>query len=382
MSYKSEISNLIIYHDKLLEYGGAEVVLESIVDRLKPKKIFTTCLANKSFWENLYKTDIESPWIFSFIKTQKMYRIFYPFLCILSPFFNPKFSFRYNALVYSSTSAKFLSTKYAQDIILYSNFPAKPLLSLRDYFTNSKFKIFIPIISVLLFFWKFLELRALNKFKRIAVISNVTLESYKNLFGSKLVANLEVIHCPVKNSVFNIKKTNFISNQGLLNCILISRLYPEKNLEPLISFIVRQRNVKLTVVGDGPLYEMLINKYGQQVLFTGFVDETMKFSLLMQSDFLLQPTYQEWSLVTVEANILGVPVISIFSDAIIEINHTVGGNASSPNMTYSIFDDIPILFSKIEHKRNLLKTLDYKYKINFSIDSFVKKLNFHTSYES
>jgi glycosyltransferase involved in cell wall biosynthesis len=370
-------SNILIYHDKLLEYGGAEVVLETFVEKMKPAIIYTTCISNRPFWENLYQTKIVSPSIFRFIKTQTMYRLFYPLICLLSPFFKPCNLAKSDIFVYSSTAAKFLSTSGAKSAFLYSNFPAKPFIRFNDYFANTtKLALLMPFVGITFFFWKKVELRALKKFSRIAVISKAARAAYQNLYGISALPEIKIIHCPVKNSVFNFAKKEFLKVDDFFSCAIVSRLYPEKNIEPLISFLAANKHIKLTVIGDGPLLEYFSSKYGADVIFTGFIDDLEKYSLIAESDFLLQPTIQEWSLATIESNILGTPVIGAHSDAMIEINQSVSGDDSIPNMTYKEFSDIPLLVLCAKERRAALERILHEYKNNFSIDSFISNINF------
>jgi len=370
-------SNILIYHDKLLEYGGAEVVLETFVEKMKPAMIYTTCVSNRLFWENVYQTKIVAPSIFRFIKTQTMYRLFYPLICLLAPFFKPCNLSNSDIFVYSSTAAKFLSTSGARSTFLYSNFPAKPLIRFKDYFANStKLDLLMPLVGATFFFWKKVELRALQKFSRIAVISKAAKAAYQNLYGISALPEIKIIHCPVKNSVFNFAKKDFLKVNDFFSCVIVSRLYPEKNIEPLISFLAANKHIKLTVIGDGPLLEYFSSKYGTDVIFTGFIDDLEKYSLIAESDFLLQPTIQEWSLATIESNILGTPVIGAYSDAMIEINQSVSGDDSIPNMTYKDFSDIPLLVLCAQDRREELGKILNEYKNNFSIDSFISKINF------
>ena len=126
--------NYIIYHDKLIEHGGSEVVLEELVSFFKPMKIITTCVRNLPSWESKFNTTIEHPWFLKLINSQKLYIIFYPFICLSLLFYKPRTIKGVSIIVYSSTAAKFISTSGAYNAVLYSNFPAKPLLKFNDYF--------------------------------------------------------------------------------------------------------------------------------------------------------------------------------------------------------------------------------------------------------
>ena len=99
---------IIIAHDKLIEHGGAEVVLKILVDILKPEYVIVTVIKDKIEWEKYLGVKIISPCAFRFIRTDFLFRLTYPALCFFSRFI------RYNLhnsdlFLYSSTAAKHLA---------------------------------------------------------------------------------------------------------------------------------------------------------------------------------------------------------------------------------------------------------------------------------
>lgn len=381
-----QFSKFVIYHDKFLEYGGAEAVLEAFVKHLKPVKIVTSCVANKTFWDAMYGIPIEAPRLLSFIKTQWMYRLLYPLVCLVAHFYRPSNLENANVLVYSSSAAKFFPIARAKKTVFYSNFPAKPLLKLADYFELHHLNwIKTPVFRLLhpgLYAWRSIERAALSKYNVITVISASAQAAYEGLFGAGSLPPIRVLHCPVKDSIFNFADESLrppnlgvpVAEDGpVISGVIISRLYPEKHLEDVIAYVGALPSVALTVLGGGPLLNSFTEKYST-VHFTGFVDEIEKCRYLASADFLLVPTKQEWSLVAVEANILGIPVVCVESDAIREINIAVSGNPHFPNLTYRDVSTISSMLQELPRRRKAVLELRGKYFEEFSAHNVAKRL--------
>lgn len=386
MPTDQQFPKFVIYHDKFLEYGGAEAVLEAFVKYLRPVKIVTSCVANKTFWTAMYGTPIEAPRLLSFIRTQWMYRLLYPLVCLVVHFYRAGGLENSYLLVYSSSAAKFFSVGRAKKTVFYSNFPAKPLLKLADYFGLRHLNwIKTPLLKLLhpgLCAWRSIERAALNKYSAITVISASAQAAYEGLFGVASLPPIRVLHCPVKDSIFSFADESLrlpdlgvavAADGAVVSGVILSRLYPEKHLEEAISYVDALPSVVLTVLGGGPLLNSFTEKY-RRVHFTGYVDEIEKFRHLASADFLLVPTRQEWSLVTIEANILGIPVVCVESDAIREINSAVSGNPHFPNLIYRDVSAISSMLRELPCRREALLKLRGKYFDEFSARNVVKRL--------
>jgi hypothetical protein len=379
-------NKVILFHDKLLEYGGAEIVLESLVSQLKPEKIVTSCIDRSIPWEKIYKTKIESPGFLSFVNSISKFRIFYPLICFYCTFYQASDTENKIQLIYSSSSAKFFRILNSKSAIFYSNFPAKPLLKFRDYI-NVKNKVFLELInficSIFFYMWIKFELKAISKFTNIFTISEVSKESYIKLFGKFCLPNISIVHCPVKESVFNFlrynnfKKITLDKKPRLFKALIISRLYSEKKLNDVMNFVYNSTKIRLTVIGTGPLLNSYKKKYGKKVIFTGFIEESLKYQLISQSDFVILPTLQEWSMVTVESNVLNTPVISIKSKAIEEINKLLSGYSHYPNLFFRNTYEIHDLLDNIQHSNLFLNNLKLQKKKYFNSKNLISRLIFH-----
>jgi hypothetical protein len=369
---------MVIFHDKLTEYGGSEVVLKTLVTKLKPTVIYTACINHNIDWYSIYKTKIIAPKSLLWVNSQKKYRLFYPLICLFVYVFRIKCTKIDRAIIYSSTAAKYFSIKNIDQVVFYSNFPAKPLVRYDDYIhkvgLSSDIRLFL--FNVLKYFWIKIELSQLKKFSQINVISEQTASEYKTLYGDEL-PSLNVIHCPADHVSYNLainrNKNSLYREKPPIEACIISRLYPEKTLEPLLEYLQSLNELSVNVIGDGPLLSYFVSKY-QSIKFHGFISTIQKNKMVKSSDVVFVPTSQEWSLVTVESNLVGVPVIAKYSKSIEEINQLISNTNDRPNLMYNNVDEIAKLLLDLSDS-NCILSENYK-SINsyFSDERFISAL--------
>ena len=367
---------MIIFHDKLTEFGGAEVVLKELVLELSPNVIYTTCVNTDIDWDSIYKTKILSPKVLFWIDSQKKYRFFYPFICFATYFYKMDKTLLDKVVVYSSSAAKFFSLKGVKQVVFYSNYPAKPLIKYSDYLQSnswlSSVKLFL--FNMLKSIWTKVELTQLRKYPRINVISELSKQAYLSIYGDSL-PSINIIHCPSKvdfDGVMRINKTD-VDKEKRTSVCLVSRLYPEKTLESLLEYLQAKDSMKVSVIGDGPLLSSFKSKY-TNINFCGFLSDNDKFQIIKSSDIVFVPTAQEWSLVTVESNLVGTPVIAKYSKAIEEINFIISNSKNQPNLMYKSIEEIDNLMPLIYKSREVLEKNKKTYVKYFSNDRFISEL--------
>ncbi|MFH2058547.1 MAG: glycosyltransferase [Pseudomonadota bacterium] len=70
-------------------------------------------------------------------------------------------------------------------------------------------------------------------------------------------------------------------------------------------------NLKLWIVGDGPLHDNLKKVADRGIKFWGFVSEDKKYELMSRAHIILVPGLREgWGLVVTEANAMGTPAVA------------------------------------------------------------------------
>lgn len=370
---------MVIFYDKLLELGGAEAVLKELVLGLRPDIIYTSCINKDIDWESIYKTKILSPKGLSWINSQYKFRIFYPFVCLLTYFYKIDKASLDKVVIYSSTTAKFFSIKGAKKVVFYSNYPLKPLIHFGDFLNPndwySPFKLFL--FNIVKKLWTKIELYQLKKYPEINVISKLSKKAYIRLYGDSL-PDINIIHCPTN---VNLKDLPTIdrkdgNNKKHVSICIVSRLYNEKTLPMLLKYFQSNDTVTVNVIGDGPLLTFFKSEF-TKINFCGYLPESDKLRIIKTSDIVFVPTAQEWSIVTIEANLVGTPVIAKYSEAIEEINKIISNSINQPNLMYKNINEIDQLIPLVYEGRKILKENKLKYTKYFSNTRFVPELSDH-----
>ncbi|HHQ4598309.1 glycosyltransferase family 4 protein [Aeromonas veronii] len=110
-----------------------------------------------------------------------------------------------------------------------------------------------------------------------------------------------------KSCLFNIKKT--LPNSGV-SFLYVGRLSQEKGVFFLIDFFRQRYDLKLTIVGDGPLKNALLRDCPENVTLLGYVSNSELSDVYQSHDIFILPSHSEtWGLVVEEALHFGLPVV-------------------------------------------------------------------------
>jgi glycosyltransferase involved in cell wall biosynthesis len=373
----SKARDLILIHDKLLSFGGAEVVLRSLVSYRKPKVLICSCISDRKYWESYYNVKIETPLLCRFIKNEALFKLMYPYVilvCSLSKL-APGGS-RAFTIVYSSSAGKYFRVGNYSTALLYVNFHAKGLKNGFNYLPSGIRKSIVAwLIKILQRVFLRCEDYAVSKFRFIRAIST---DAYYSLPSSLLTnkeKNIEVLFCPTVISGISENFNDRTYSNASSYFVIISRLSPEKNIEPLLTFLYKNTDYKIMVVGDGSLRKEFQLNYTDRFVFNGFLREDDKVRLLSNCLALIQPTVQEWSLVTIEANILGIPVIGPRCQGMEEINKVISSRGSEPNLLFEEYSEIPNLVTQLVKSKSLLEQKSAFLRETFSAERFHAKLS-------
>ncbi|MFM5275487.1 glycosyltransferase family 4 protein [Aeromonas caviae] len=108
-------------------------------------------------------------------------------------------------------------------------------------------------------------------------------------------------------SSLHIKKA--LPSTGV-NFLYVGRLSQEKGLFFLIEFFRRRYDLKLTIVGDGPLKNVLLKECPENVTLLGYVSNSELRDVYQSHDIFILPSHSEpWGLVVEEALHFGLPVV-------------------------------------------------------------------------
>ena len=295
--------NIIVVADKLQGMGGGEIVLSQICEALKPGIVITTSVNDKHDWCKLLgNVEVLTPFWGRFVTNRYIWFLFYPVICLLMrrvSVYSEK-----GVFVYSSSASKFLKAESRKKVILYSNFPARGVFFPEDFFKSRAVRFFIkPLIAV----WRNYEIGCVKRYKDIYVISQACREEYKKLMNVEST----VLNCPTDNRFSEIEIDNKLDKNYRHTFVLVSRLVDWKDLDYVFEYFESQSIFKLKIIGDGALFTYYRKKFNKNCSFLGYLETSEKISVMGSSYALIFPSVQEWSLVTIEASSLGLPVLGV-----------------------------------------------------------------------
>lgn len=130
---------------------------------------------------------------------------------------------------------------------------------------------------------------------------------------------IDIIHLGIPKPSFTTShRSDCGYKESDILIVTVGRLVPRKGVSDLIK-IVKQLgniNVKLIIIGDGPIKPVLEEQSRQlgiqdQIIFKGFVSDTEKFRLLSVADIYASTSMHEgFGIVFLEAMAAGLPIIS------------------------------------------------------------------------
>jgi glycosyltransferase involved in cell wall biosynthesis len=160
----------------------------------------------------------------------------------------------------------------------------------------------------------------LRKFHNATACTMVPTRELKKTLGENGFINLKVVSRGVDTHLFNLGKRDqklratWGANDQTKVLISVGRMAPEKNLEQVLKVFDSLRfmgnQVKLVMVGDGPLKEQFKQRY-PEIIFPGMLSQTDLANYYASSDLFVFPSLTEtFGNVTLEALASGIPVLA------------------------------------------------------------------------
>ncbi|WP_325982647.1 glycosyltransferase [Staphylococcus equorum] len=211
---------------------------------------------------------------------------------------------------------------------------------------------------------KFLYPTYIDDYKKMFTLSNI-------IDGDNVLEKASQGHEKVYYDF--VTKSNVSIEKKVTTFINLGRLSPEKNQKALIvafnKLIQSDKNVKLYIIGEGPLLEELIScikdlKLEYKVLLLGFIDDP--FKLMNDANCVIMPSiYEGQCMVLLEARVLRKPIIATDVTGIKSIISNENGLLINTNI-----DDIYIGMYKFIHAQIPFKNFDFNAYNNDIIDYF------------
>ncbi|MCS7202712.1 MAG: glycosyltransferase family 4 protein [Dictyoglomus sp.] len=294
---------IALVHDWLINIGGAEKVLESILEIFPDAHLFTL-IYSKATLEKLSQKPkkVFTSFLQSFPKIEKLY----PKLLFLMPYAIEQFDLSQYDLIISSSHcvAKGVLTKSYQKHICYCHTPLRyawdlyfPYLKDHGYYYGLKgflAKGFLHYIRV----WDVISANRVDYF--IANSENVARRIWK-IYRREA----KVIYPPVDLSKFkpidiNKKKDFFVT---------VSRLVPYKKVD-LIVKTFNNLKLPLVVIGSGSEEKKLRKIAEKNIEILGWQPDHQVYKYLAEAQGFIFSAEEDFGIVPVEAQACGTPVIA------------------------------------------------------------------------
>ncbi len=283
---------IAILNDYLTAYGGAERVLDIILELYPDADIYTSQFWMEFFPENYKKRNIKK----SFLKYLPKIHSLRSFYRKLSYFAFHSFDLSEYDLIIANTNgpSTWIRKNSNQKFIAYYHkipgFNAQRKSFTDNWFANKNLQYSkqIDLVITNSFYSQKIFKKFLNKNSEV-IYPAIDLEYAKSLL----------------NDNFNLKK--YIDCKEKEYFVFVGRLEEFKGLRYIIDAI-NKTNQKLIVIGEGPLRQEL-DKY-ENIKFLGFISDEVKFNLIAKSKALINGAVEQFGIVFIESLLFGTPVIA------------------------------------------------------------------------
>jgi glycosyltransferase involved in cell wall biosynthesis len=308
---------IAIVCDDLIQFGGAENIVEALSDIYPDAPIYTS-IASKE-WIKRFKDkgrEVITSFLQKFPFSVKLNRYYSPFLLHALAF--ESFDLSDFDLVISSSSrfAHFVITKPTTKHICYMHSPGRMFWESLDYFENENYgilkpikKLAIPFLSLPLTYLRIADFNASKKVDKFIANSKTTQKKIWKYYGRES----EIINPFV--DIDNFK--NVVSEDGDYFLIL-TRLASWKKIDIAIE-ACENLNIKLKILGYGPdmnRLKSLSTSNNTEIL--GYRDDNEKIDILRKCKAVIVTQKEDFGIVPLEAMACGKTVIAFKSGGVLE----------------------------------------------------------------
>jgi glycosyltransferase involved in cell wall biosynthesis len=319
---------IAIIHDFLVQYGGAERVLEVLSEMFPEAPIYTLLYDQEkmsaqggpaSGWGDKFaKKEIRTSYLQKFPKfLKKRYRWLLPFFMIVPE----TFDLREFDLVISSTGAwsKGIVTRLNTIHISYLHSPMRFVWDYNEKYLKEEKKR-CSLMRFLLSYARMWDKLASERPDYLIANSKYTQERIKKYYRREST----VIYPPAYNTVIPSEIRNFDrdSSRGAQNdnkyFLIVSRLSPYKKVD-LVVEAFNKLGLPLVIIGEGKQKKYLQKIAKDNIKILGFVDDQKLSEYYANARAFIFPADDDFGLTMVEAMGYGVPVIAYKKGGALEI---------------------------------------------------------------
>ena len=309
---KPKNPKIVIVHDFLTYFGGAEQVLRSL-HTLYPKAPIYTLLYNEDRMKQYFpNAKIRTSFLNKlpqFLKKRKKY------LFPLMPTAAETFDLRDFDIVISSSSsfAKGIITKPKTTHICYCHTPTRFLWDWHlNYLKENKIRGIKKILILpILHYMRMWDKSASERVDYFIANSKNTARRIKKFYG----ANSEVIYppCDMGESKSSNKKKNRTGDYFLI----VSRLSPYKKIDIAVEAF-NKLDLPLVIIGDGQDRKRLENMAEKNIKFLGFQNKEKLAEYYQDCQAFIFPGEDDFGITAIEAMSYGKPVLAFRKGGLLE----------------------------------------------------------------
>ncbi|MDX2190404.1 MAG: glycosyltransferase family 4 protein [Bacteroidota bacterium] len=352
---------IAIIHDWLYINGGAEKVLEQIINAFPDADLYSLL---EFLPENEKKFLQNKPVTTSFIQklpfAKRYFRNYFPFM----PFAIEQFDLSsYDIIISSSYAmAKGVLTHSEQFHICYCHSPVRYAWDLYHQYVKEAnlhkgLKGFMARLA--LHYLRLWDVSTANKVDHFIANSHFISKRIKRVYRR----NSTVVYPPVDVTNFELctDKEDFY--------LTASRFVPYKRIDLIVEAFSHLPDKKLIVIGDGPDFKKIASKNYPNITFLGHVPFGELKSYMQRARAFVFAAKEDFGIVPVEAMACGTPVIAFGSGGVLE---TVVDNETgvffNNQTTESLIDAIE-RFEKIKFDHIAIRN----HSLQFSKELFLEK---------
>jgi glycosyltransferase involved in cell wall biosynthesis len=298
---------IALVHDYLVQYGGAERVLECFTD-LYPHATIYTLVYHKELMHGVFADkNIKTSFIQKLPFAKNRHRIFPP----LMPMAIEQFDFsKYDIVLSDSSSyAKGIITGPETLHICYMHTPMRYAWDdCQKYTSDFNFPNFIKrIVPFFMNYIRVWDRVSVERVDRIIANSNFVARRIKKYYKKDSI----VIHPPV--SVDNFSISEKVDDYFLI----VGRMLAYKRIDIAIKAF-NQMGLKLKIIGRGPELRRLKKLAGPTIEFLGRVPDEYITQYYSKCQAFIFPQEEDFGIVAIEAMASGRPIIAFRAGDIVE----------------------------------------------------------------
>lgn len=352
------MAKVAIIHDWLVNYGGAERVVESFLEIYPEADIFTLVYDEEKMGKIFKKEKVRTTFIQKFPKATKIYTKLLPFM----PYAFEELDLSGYDVVISSSSccAKGVITGPNTKHISYVHSPMRYAWDLYHDYKKRSGKLIRFFMSI---FMKSLRQWDYTSSQRIDVVianSNYVAKRINKFWNREA----RVIYPPV-----DLHRLSPNDKEAEDFYVVFSRFVPYKRIDLAIE-ACKKLDKKLVVIGDGEQREYLKSLAGDKTVFTGRISDEEVKEYLQRCKAMIFCAEEDFGIVPLEAQACGRAVIAYGKGGALE---TVVDMETGVFFYEQDIDSVAMGIEKFE-KLNLDSQKIYKHAMKFSRDRFKREI--------